>query len=144
MSHRRSRTTAVALLLALVVALLGAAVPVPPQVDPSVTGRLSLFKRIENLDTGASEGRRELWSVQAVNTADPAYTFRGNGLNGVQSQPVPAGSYTISESGGVPGYAFVSWDCGSAGTFTSPTPTITVPANGRSPAPSATTRCSRT
>ncbi|WP_136517773.1 hypothetical protein [Cellulomonas telluris] len=129
MPHR-SRTTPVALLLTLAVVLLGAAGPVPAQVDPNVTGRLSLFKRIENLDTGATEGRRELWSVQAVNTTDPAYTFSGNGLNGVQSLPVPAGSYTISESGGVPGYAFVSWDCGDAGTFTSPTPTITVPANG--------------
>lgn len=129
MPHR-SRTTPVALLLTLAVLLLGAAGPVPAQVDPNVTGRLSLFKRIENLDTGADEGRRQLWNVQAVNTADPAYTFSGDGLQGVQSLPVPAGSYTISESGGVPGYAFVSWDCGAAGTFTSPTPTITVPANG--------------
>ncbi|MBO9553350.1 LPXTG cell wall anchor domain-containing protein [Cellulomonas sp.] len=124
----RPRTLAIAL---TALALLAAgAPPVAAQVDPSVTGRLSLFKRIENLDTGASEGRRELWTMHAVNTEDPTYTFSGNGLNGVQSLEVPAGDYTISESDGVPGYAFVSWDCGGAGTFTTPTPTITVPAGG--------------
>ncbi|GIG20443.1 hypothetical protein Cch01nite_11670 [Cellulomonas chitinilytica] len=121
--------------LGLVVAVLSTfttvgAAPAVAQVDPAVTGTLSLFKRIENLDTGASEGRRELWTMTAVNTEDATYTFQGNGLNGVQSTVVPAGAYTISESGGVPGYAFVSWDCGGAGTFTSPTPVVTVPAGG--------------
>ncbi|WP_168800560.1 hypothetical protein [Cellulomonas telluris] len=130
MSHRRSRTTAVALLLALVAALLSRAGPVTAAVDPSVTGQLSLFERIENRDTGASEGRRELWSMRAVSTEDPAYTFEGNGLNGVQQLTVPAGGYTISESGGVPGYASVEWECGPLGTFSDPTPTITVPAAG--------------
>ncbi|GCE78218.1 hypothetical protein [Cellulomonas biazotea] len=132
--RRRARPTlAAGVLVALLVALgavSGAATPAVAQVDPSVTGTLSLFKRIENLDTGASEGRRELWTMTAVNTEDAAYTFTGNGLNGVQSLTVPAGDYTISESGGVPGYAFVSWDCGAAGSFTTPTPTITVPPGG--------------
>lgn len=125
------RLPVAAVVLAAVLAAVGlVASPAAAQVDPDVTGRLSLFKRIENLDTGASEGRRELWTMTAVNTEDPAYTFTGDGLNGVQSLVVPAGDYTISESGGVPGYAFVSWDCGAAGTFTDPTPTITVPADG--------------
>jgi hypothetical protein len=127
-SRRRARALAV-LLTALALIAVGAP-PVAAQVDPSVTGRLSLFKRIENLDTGASEGRRELWTMRAVNTEDPTFTFTGDGLNGVQSLEVPAGDYTISEADGVPGYAFVSWDCGAAGRFTSPTPTVTVPAGG--------------
>ncbi|MDC7121913.1 hypothetical protein OMK64_10235 [Cellulomonas fimi] len=127
---RRPAVPVASAVLLAVLAVLGAVAPAAAAVDPAVTGRLSLFKRIENLDTGASEGRRELWTMTAVNTEDPAYTFTGNGLNGVQSLVVPAGDYTISESGGVPGYAFVSWDCGAAGTFTDPAPTITVPADG--------------
>ncbi|WP_343035443.1 hypothetical protein [Cellulomonas septica] len=127
---RRPAVPVVSTVLLAVLAVLGAVAPAAAAVDPDVTGRLSLFKRIENLDTGASEGRRELWTMTAVSTEDPAYTFTGNGLNGIQSLVVPAGDYTIGESGGVPGYAFVSWDCGAAGTFTDPTPTVTVPADG--------------
>ncbi|MDM7856428.1 hypothetical protein [Cellulomonas alba] len=121
------------LVVGVLVAVLSGveAAPAAAQVDPNVTGQLSLFKRIENLDTGSSEGRRELWQMHAVNTEDATYTFSGDGLNGFQTRTIPAGSYTISESGGVAGYQFVSWDCGAAGTFTSPTPTITVPANGQ-------------
>ncbi|WP_456825757.1 hypothetical protein [Cellulomonas sp. P5_E12] len=124
------RPAAVGLVVAVVGVLAAVGATSAAAVDPNVTGTLSLFKRIENLDTGSGEGRRELWIMTAVNTEDPQYTFTGNGLNGVQQRVVPAGAYTISESGGVDGYAFVDWNCGAAGTFTSPTPVVTVPAGG--------------
>jgi hypothetical protein len=135
---------ATATVLVMAVGWPAAAAPGPvAAVDPSVTGTLSLFKQIENLDTGASEGRRELWTMHAVNTEDAAYTFEGNGLNGVQSLTVPAGDYTISESGGVPGYEFVGWDCGAAGTFTTRRPSSPCRRASPSPARSPTTRSSR-
>lgn len=92
------------------------------------TGRLSLFKRIENLDTGSSEGRRELWTMHAVNVTTGA-TIEGDGLNGVQSLEVPAGTYRISESGGVSGYRFQNWNCGGADIL-DPTPEVVVPPGG--------------
>ena len=128
--RRVAAAAVVAALVTVLGGLLGAG-PAVAQVNPNITGTLSLFKRIENLDTGSGEGRRELWIMHAVNTEDPSFSFTGDGLNGFQTRTIPAGTYTISESGGVAGYRFVSWDCGAAGVFTVPTPTITVPANNQ-------------
>lgn len=113
---------AVALLLALVVPAGRSAAA---QVE---TGRLSLFKRIENLDTGSSEGRRELWTMHA-RSLDTGREIEGDGLNGVQSLEVPAGTYRIWESGGVDGYRFQSWSCGGDDIL-DPTPEVVVPPGG--------------
>ncbi|MGH1562022.1 prealbumin-like fold domain-containing protein [Mumia sp. DW29H23] len=117
--------------LALAAAVLLAAVPaaVGAPAQAQVPGTLSLFKRIENLDTGASEGRRQLWEMHAVHNAT-GEEFSGDGLNGFQSRTVPDGDYTISESGGVDGYRFQDWECSDGFTSTDPTPTITVPPGG--------------
>lgn len=122
---RPSRPLVLVLLAALVT--LGVApggVRAADVVPLAETGTLSLFKRIENLDSGASEGRRELWTMHAVNTVT-GEEITGDGLNGVQSRTVPAGSYVISESGGVPGYRFQDWTCDGV-EITDPTPTVTV------------------
>jgi hypothetical protein len=92
------------------------------------TGTLSLFKRIENLDTGSSEGRRELWTMHAQNV-DTGAVIEGDGLNGVQSLQVPAGTYRIWETGGVAGYRFQDWNCGGEDIF-DPTPEVVVPPGG--------------
>ncbi|MFF2372234.1 hypothetical protein [Agromyces sp. NPDC058110] len=98
-----------------------------PPAEAAGTSTLSLFKRIENLDTGASFGDRGAWDVQAVNV-DTGEVIRGQGLNGVQSVTVPSGSYVISEietAATPPGYRFEQWECGGQVT-TDPTRTITL------------------
>ncbi|WP_454042419.1 prealbumin-like fold domain-containing protein [Cellulosimicrobium sp. Marseille-Q8652] len=124
---RRLATVGAALLaLALVLAL---AVPAALSASAqTATGTLSLFKRIENLDTGASEGRRELWTMHAQNV-ETGELVEGDGLNGVQSLQVPAGTYRIWESGGVAGYRFQDWNCGGEDIF-DPTPEVVVSAGG--------------
>ncbi|MFD4992312.1 hypothetical protein ACFWH7_01130 [Cellulosimicrobium cellulans] len=132
-SLRISRpAAALAAVVALVLALgtvlaLGAAgaLPASAQVE---TGRLSLFKRIENLDTGSSEGRRELWTMHARNVETGA-VIEGDGLNGVQSLEVPAGTYRIWETGGVAGFRFQNWNCGGEDIL-DPTPDVVVPPGG--------------
>lgn len=110
-------------LLAAVVGIGGAL----PAVAAEPTARLSLFKAIENLDTGASLGDRTLWTMHAVNVAT-GETFTGDGLNGVQSRLIPPGTYRIFETGAVAGYAFFSWNCDGDVT-TEPERTITITAN---------------
>ncbi|MBD5784823.1 hypothetical protein IF650_01400 [Cellulosimicrobium terreum] len=124
---RHLATAGAALLaLALVVAL---AVPVALSATAQAgTGTLSLFKRIENLDTGSSEGRRELWTMHARNL-DTGDVIEGDGLNGVQSLTVPAGTYRIWETGGVGGYRFQDWNCGGE-DIRDPTPQVVVPPGG--------------
>ncbi|MFC9561347.1 LPXTG cell wall anchor domain-containing protein [Agromyces sp. NPDC056965] len=113
------------------IAFVGAAVTVT--ASPAVAAgeaRLSLFKRIENLDSGSSVGDRSLWDVQAVNV-DTGEVIRDQGLNGIQSRPVPAGTYEISEierADTPPGYRFVQWECGGDIT-TDPVRTITLAEN---------------
>jgi len=121
-------TAAGAALLALVL-VLAFAVPVARTAAAQTeTGRLSLFKRIENLDTGSSEGRRELWTMHARNL-DTGELIQGDGLNGVQSLEVPAGTYRIWETGGVAGYRFQNWNCGGDDIL-DPTPDVVVPPGG--------------
>lgn len=124
----RATAPALAALLVLAVAVVLGVTGARADAAQAETGRLSLFKRIENLDTGASEGRRELWTMHAVNVATGA-TIEGDGLNGVQSLEVPAGTYRISESGGVPGYRFQNWSCGGDDIL-DPTPEVVVPPGG--------------
>lgn len=112
-----------ALLLTGVLGIAGAL----PAIGAEPTARLSLFKAIENLDTGASLGDRTLWTMHAVNVAT-GETFTGDGLNGVQSRLIPPGTYRIYETGGVDGYAFFSWNCDGDVT-TEPERTITITAN---------------
>lgn len=107
--------------------LLAAAVAIAPAASAAAaepSARLSLFKAIENLDTGSGLGDRTLWTMHAVNTLT-GEEFSGDGLNGVQSRLVPPGSYRIFETGGVPGYAFYSWNCGGSVT-TQPERVITL------------------
>lgn len=108
---------------------LFAAVGAAPAVAAEPTARLSLFKAIENLDTGASLGDRTLWTMHAVNVAT-GEEFSGDGLNGVQSRLIPPGTYRIFETGSVAGYAFFSWNCDGSVT-TEPERTITI-AQGQS------------
>ncbi len=122
-SMRRVRFGVLGVLLAAVVGLGGAL----PAVAAEPTARLSLFKAIENLDTGASLGDRTLWTMHAVNVAT-GETFTGDGLNGMQSRLIPPGTYRIFETGGVAGYAFYSWNCDGDVT-TQPERTITITAN---------------
>lgn len=127
MRHRSHVRAALAAVLVIAAALL-----VAPATTATAAGeaRLSLFKRIENLDTGSSIGDRSLWDVQAVNVAT-GQTFRGQGLNGIQSMPVPPGTYEISEivRPDTPGgYRFVEWDCGGSVT-NEPVRTITLTAD---------------
>ncbi|WP_350348514.1 hypothetical protein ABIQ69_00890 [Agromyces sp. G08B096] len=126
--HARRRTMRAAA-AAIAVALVGGGILAASSPAAAAgEARLSLFKRIENLDTGASFGDRGAWDVQAVNV-ETGETFRGQGLNGIQSEVVPAGTYVISEIETEltpPGYRFVNWDCGSLGVFTDPTPTVTL------------------
>lgn len=127
MRHRSSVRAALAAVLVIAAAIL-----VAPATTATAAGeaRLSLFKRIENLDTGSSIGDRSLWDVQAVNVAT-GQTFRGQGLNGIQSTPVPPGTYRISEivRPDTPGgYRFTEWDCGGSIT-TAPVRTITLTAD---------------
>ncbi|WP_092963386.1 hypothetical protein [Agromyces sp. CF514] len=113
--------------LGLVALVAAGAVAVPQTAHAAGTATLSLFKRVENLDTGASFGDRGAWDVQAVNV-DTGEVIRGQGLNGVQSVVVPAGSYVISEietAASPPGYRFEQWECGGQVT-TEPTRTITL------------------
>ncbi|QJW35303.1 hypothetical protein [Cellulosimicrobium protaetiae] len=118
----------VALVLALGTLLALAAVGALPASAQVETGRLSLFKRIENLDTGSSEGRRELWTMHARNVETGA-VIEGDGLNGVQSLEVPAGTYRIWETGGVAGFRFQNWNCGGEDIL-DPTPDVVVPPGG--------------
>lgn len=120
---RRVRFGVLGVLLAAVVGFGGAL----PAVAAEPTARLSLFKAIENLDTGASLGDRTLWTMHAVNVAT-GETFTGDGLNGMQSRLVPPGTYRIFETGGVAGYAFFAWNCDGDMT-TEPERTITITAN---------------
>lgn len=127
MRHPRYVRTAFAAVL-----LMAAAFLVAPTTAATAAGeaRLSLFKRIENLATGSSIGDRSLWDVQAVNVAT-GETFRGQGLNGIQSMMVPPGTYEISEivRADTPGgYRFVEWECGGSIT-NEPVRTITVSAD---------------
>ncbi|WP_370618171.1 hypothetical protein [Mumia sp. Pv 4-285] len=117
--------------LALVAAVALAAVPVSmgTPAQGQEPGTLSLYKRIENLDSGASEGRRELWEMHARHVAT-GEELSGDGLNGFQSRTVPDGDYVISESGGVDGYRFQDWSCTDGFESTDPSPTITVPPGG--------------
>lgn len=127
------RGTAVVSLMVLLAAVVGAgATSSSAVVEPQATARLSLFKRIENLDSGASEGRRELWTMHALNL-DTGQEITGDGLNGVQSLEVVPGRYRISESGGVGGYRFQDWTCSGADVSetTDPSPVITVPDGGQ-------------
>ncbi|WP_435737569.1 hypothetical protein V5D56_02915 [Cellulosimicrobium sp. PMB13] len=125
-AHPLATAGAALLALALVLALaVPAALTAAAQTG---TGTLSLFKRIENLDTGSSEGRRELWTMHAQNVAT-GEVIEGDGLNGVQSRQVPAGTYRIWESGGVAGYRFQNWNCGGDDIL-DPTPEIVVPPGG--------------
>ncbi|MGN7701842.1 hypothetical protein [Cellulosimicrobium sp. 22601] len=135
-THPTSRTPGPAAALAAVVALvlaLGtvlalAAAGALPASAQAETGRLSLFKRIENLDTGSSEGRRELWTMHARNV-ETGEVIEGDGLNGVQSLEVPAGTYRIWETGGVAGFRFQNWNCGGEDIL-DPTPDVVVPPGG--------------
>ncbi|OLT49129.1 hypothetical protein [Cellulosimicrobium sp. CUA-896] len=124
----RPAAAAGALLLALAV-LVALAVPAArTAVAQTDTGILSLFKRIENLDTGSSEGRRELWTMHARNL-DTGEELEGDGLNGVQSLTVPAGTYRIWETGGVAGFRFQNWNCGGEDILDA-TPEVVVPPGG--------------
>ncbi|MBN0040764.1 hypothetical protein JN535_11375 [Cellulosimicrobium cellulans] len=129
-SPRASRPTAVvvALVLALGTVLALAAAGALPASAQAETGRLSLFKRIENLDTGSSEGRRELWTMHARHLGT-GEVVEGDGLNGVQSLEVPAGTYRIWETGGVAGFRFQNWNCGGEDIL-DPTPEVVVPPGG--------------
>lgn len=112
-----------ALLLAGALGIAGAL----PAAAAEPAARLSLFKAIENLDTGASLGDRTLWTMHAVNVAT-GETFTGDGLNGMQSRLIPPGTYRIFETDGVSGYRFFSWNCDGDVT-TEPERTITIAAN---------------
>ena len=126
MSSRISRALAVLCVSALAGAGLAVG-SVPAPAEAAGTATLSLYKAIENLATGASEGDRSKWDVQAMDTAT-GDTIVANGLNGFQTRVIPSGTYTISELDTArtpPGYAFRDWNC--AGTvYTSPSPTITL------------------
>ncbi|WP_156887401.1 prealbumin-like fold domain-containing protein [Propionicicella superfundia] len=121
--------------LVCVGALVSAGLTLGTVVEPAAAagnGTLSLYKAIENLATGASEGDRGKWDVQAVNT-DTAETIRANGLNGFQTRVIPSGQYRISElaTANTPaGYRFRDWNCGGT-VYTDPTPVITL-AEGQS------------
>ncbi|MGK3949335.1 hypothetical protein [Microbacterium sp. K2] len=123
MRHRAYIRAAFAAVLLVVAGALVA----PMTATAAGEATLSLFKRIENLDTGSSIGDRSLWDVQAVNV-DTGETFRGQGLNGIQSMRIPPGTYEISEivRADTPGgYRFVEWECGGSVT-TEPVRTITL------------------
>ncbi|KQQ93787.1 hypothetical protein ASF62_06210 [Leifsonia sp. Leaf325] len=108
-SRRAILTGAVVSGLVLAASLAGAA----PAATAATTGTLSLYKAIENLDTGSSEGDRSLWDVRAVNL-DTGEVIQAQGLNGFQSQPLPAGPYEISEvvrADSPSGYEFRDWAC---------------------------------
>ncbi|GAA1808478.1 hypothetical protein [Nesterenkonia flava] len=120
---RASRLTAIILMSVLV----GAGIVLSMAQPAAASGTLSLFKAIENLDTGASEGDRSKWGVRAVNI-ETGQVFEGDGLNGFQSRRIPAGQYRISEFGTdrtPAGYAFRDWRCGGQ-TYTDPQPTVTL------------------
>ncbi|GAA2182291.1 hypothetical protein GCM10009785_20810 [Brooklawnia cerclae] len=114
-------------------ALMSSGLVLGSSVEPAAaagTGTLSLYKAIENLSTGASEGDRTKWDVQAVNT-DTDETFRANGLNGFQTKVIPSGEYQISElstANTPPGYRFRDWNCGGT-VYTDPSPIITLAEN---------------
>ncbi|MFC6148053.1 LPXTG cell wall anchor domain-containing protein [Mumia xiangluensis] len=118
-----------ALALAAAIALAAVPVSIGAPAQGQEPGTLSLFKRIENLDSGASEGRRQLWEMHATHVAT-GEELSGDGLNGFQSRTVPDGDYVISESGGVDGYRFQDWSCSDGFESTDPSPTITVPPGG--------------
>lgn len=93
--------------------LAGSLAGVAPAAMAAGTGTLSLYKAIENLDSGSDIGDRSLWDVKAVNLDTGAVT-QAQGLNGFQSQPLPAGPYEISEvvrSDSPAGYEFRDWSC---------------------------------
>jgi len=105
------------------VGAVAAVVPAAHAADP--TGTLSVYKRVENLDTGSGFGDRSVWTMHAENV-DTGETFEGDGLNGFQTRTVPEGTYRLSESGGVPGYRFVSWSCSNGSPTTEREPLVYV------------------
>jgi hypothetical protein len=126
MRDRVRRWIAAACLAAVGATAIVAVSPGEPSAAAG-TGTLSLYKAIENLATGSSEGDRGKWDVQAVNV-DTGQTIRTNGLNGFQSRVIPAGSYVISEQPNdrtPAGYRFRDWNCGGT-VITTPEPTITL------------------
>ncbi|NHI17786.1 hypothetical protein [Microbacterium excoecariae] len=128
MTTQRTITKLAALGVAAALAVAGLVSAAPAAAAGEA--RLSLFKQIENLATGSSVGDRSLWDVQAVNV-DTGEVIRGQGLNGVQSELVPAGTYEISEivtENSPGGYRFASWDCGGDVT-TEPVRIITIEAD---------------
>lgn len=109
MAVARGLAAAVAVSALVAVGLVGTA----PPATAADGGTLSLYKAIENLDTGSSVGDRSLWDVKAVNLDTGAVT-QAQGLNGFQSLPMPAGRYEISEvvrADSPSGYRFLSWIC---------------------------------
>ncbi|MFB9647817.1 hypothetical protein [Curtobacterium pusillum] len=118
-------TACAASLVAGLLAALSLATAAP--ADAAGTGTLSLYKAIENLNTGSSEGDRSKWDVRAVDVAT-GQAFQGDGLNGFQTRTIPTGSYRISEvsKANTPaGYRFRDWNCGGT-VYTDPTPTISL------------------
>lgn len=117
-------------LAAALVALLAGAGLLFTAAPASAAGTLSLYKAIENLATGASEGDRTKWGVQAVNL-ETGETIRADGLNGFQSRNIPSGQYRISEYNTdrtPPGYRFRDWNCNGT-IYTDPEPVITLGEN---------------
>lgn len=130
-SSLRTRVIAIVTAAGLLAGGLGAlgVTLAPASSADTGTATLSLFKAIENLNTGASEGDRGKWDVRAVNV-DTGQTIEANGLNGFQTRVIPAGSYRISEvstSITPPGYAYRDWNCNGT-VYTEPEPVITLAA----------------
>ena len=97
---------------------------------------LTLVKTVTNDNGGTAEP--EEWTLTA---AGPTTGVTGaTGSDAVTAVPVDAGTYTLSESGGRPGYTAGAWDC-DAGTLTGASLVLT-PASAP-PARSTTTTCNR-
>ncbi|MFC8732888.1 hypothetical protein ACFT5B_10550 [Luteimicrobium sp. NPDC057192] len=111
--------------LALAGLTVAALPPHPASAADVPTGTLSLYKRIENLDTGSGFGDRSVWTMHAENV-DTGETFEGDGLNGFQTRTVPEGTYRISESGTVAGYRFNNWSCSNGSPTTEREPLVYV------------------
>lgn len=127
--HVTGRPTGAARLavLALIMLLASGGILIGQASPAAASGTLSLYKAVENLDTGSGFGDRGAWDVQAVNTST-GETFRHNGLNGFQARQIPAGTYRISElpnSATPSGYRFREWNCGGT-VYTDPEPVITL------------------
>ncbi|MGC5168071.1 hypothetical protein [Luteimicrobium sp. DT211] len=126
-TRRRSRTArllaAAGALVLAAMAVVGVSPRAAHAADP--TGTLSLFKRIENLNTGGSFSDRTAWTMHAENL-DTGETFEGDGLNGFQTRTLPAGTYRIWETGAVTGYRFNNWSCSDGSPTTQREPTVYV------------------